>query len=74
MGSDEAYQRICDQVCTMDRAAITEDLLHFPGDIPLDFSEEYLARCSNEQIQHLLVAALWRSFIKQLSTGIAAHA
>ena len=74
MGSDEAYQRICDQVCGMDRAAITEDLLHFHGDLQLDFSEDYLARCSMEQIQHILVAALWRSFVKQLSTGVAAHA
>jgi hypothetical protein len=74
MGSDETYQRICDQVCGMDRHAVMEDLLHFPGDLHLDFPEEYLEGCSTEKIQHLLVAAMWRNFVKQLSTGVAAHA
>jgi hypothetical protein len=74
MGSDETYRQICEQVCEMDRHAVMEDLLHFPGDLRLDFSEEYLQGCSTERMQHLLVAAMWRSFVKQLATGVAAGA
>ncbi len=73
MGSDETYQRICDHVSGMDRDAVTQDLLHFPGDLILDFSEDYLAACTTEKMQHLLVAAMWRCYVKQLST-VGAHA
>lgn len=74
MGSDETYRNICDHVCSMSRTELADDLLDFPGDLTLDFTEEYLDNCSTEQMQHMLAAAMWRDFVKQLSTGVAAHA
>jgi hypothetical protein len=74
VGSDETYRNICDHVCALDRDELAYDLLNFPGDLTLDFTEDYLAACTTEQMQHMLAAALWRSFVKQLSTGVAAHA
>ena len=73
MGSDQAYQEIISQVCAMARDSLADSLLHFDGELPLDFSSEYLADCSTERMQHLLAAALWRCFVKQLSTGLASH-
>ena len=73
MGSDQAYQDIVREVCAMDRESLTHSLHEFAGDLPLDFSLEYLSACSTERMQHLLAAALWRCFVKQLSTGVATH-
>lgn len=73
MGSEEAYMQIVMRVSGMDRRTLTDELLHFDGDVQLDFTPEYLADCGTDRLQHILVAALWRSYIKQLSTGLATH-
>ena len=74
MSSREVYEALLVEVCGLERAELLERLTHFRGALPLDFSAEYLAGCDTDRMRHLLVAAMWRCFVKQISTGVGAHA
>jgi len=65
MSSVELYESLIAEVCELDRANLIERLAHFTGNVRLDFTEEFLARCDNEKLRHLLLAAEWRSRCKR---------
>ena len=45
------------EIATLPRGALIERLLHFQGQCVLDFTPEYLAQKSDDQLRHILVAA-----------------
>ncbi len=67
MSSTEIYESLLQQVVSLDRSGMIERLQHFPGDLRLDFSEEYLRSCDSDRLRHLLLAALWRCQMKSKS-------
>ena len=48
----------------MDREELISRLSRFPGNLRLDFSEDYLESCDTDQLRHVLMAALWRCELK----------
>lgn len=64
MSSRAVYEAVVQEVCELDRAELSDRLAHFSGDIPLDFSPDFLACCDTDRLRHLLVAALWRCRMK----------
>ncbi len=60
MSSAELYDSLVVQVATLPRAAMIDRLARFPGQLRLDFSQDYLNGCETDQLRHLLLAALWR--------------
>jgi hypothetical protein len=64
MSSLEVYESLIVEVSTLDRPALIERLAHFPGNLRLDFTEEFLIRCDDDRLRHLLLAAEWRSRCK----------
>ncbi len=68
MRNAEEYEAIASEVCELDRAELLERLTHFDGALPLDFSAEYLEQCATDQMRHILVAALWRCRVRELSS------
>ena len=73
--SDSAvYEALANEVCSLERTDLIERLTHFGTQLPLDFSPEYLATCSTDQMRHWLVAALWRCEIKRKNTAQASKA
>jgi hypothetical protein len=67
MSSTEIYESIIGEVCDLTRAALIERLLHFNGDLRLDFTRDYLAACDTDRLRHLLLAAEWRARSKNLA-------
>ena len=45
------------EIAVLPREALIERLLHFQGRCGLDFTAEYLALKSDDQLRHILVAA-----------------
>jgi hypothetical protein len=45
------------EIASLSREEIIERLLHFQGQCHLDFTPEYLALKSDDQLRHILVAA-----------------
>ena len=64
VSSTQVYESLITEVASLDRAALTERLAHFPG-IRLDFSPDYLDRCSTDQLRHILLAATWHCRMKE---------
>jgi hypothetical protein len=60
MSSTEVYESLLVEIASMSRGELIEQLTHFSGDLPLDFSEDYLNGCQTDRLRHLLTAALWR--------------
>ncbi len=60
MSSREVYESVLLEVASLDRPALIDRLAHFAGDLHLDFSEDFLARCDTDRMRHMLVAAIWR--------------
>lgn len=69
MTSSEEYEAIAREVCTLDRSALIDRLTHFDSQLPLDFSEEFLAASPTDRLRHILVAALWRCRMKELTAS-----
>ena len=65
MTSNEVYENLVTEICSLERPALIAQLTHFDGDLRLDFSEEYLRQSSTENLRHLLLAALWRCRTRQ---------
>ena len=57
MTSDVDIEGLIARISTMTRAELTDALLNFPADFPMDFTREYLDRLTVERLQHLLLAA-----------------
>jgi hypothetical protein len=64
MSSLEVYESLIATVYVLDRSALIERLAHFPGNLRLDFTEEFLARYDDDRLRHLLLAAEWRARCK----------
>jgi hypothetical protein len=45
------------EIAALARSEVVERLLRFEGRCALDFTEEYLAQKSDDQLRHILVAA-----------------
>ena len=54
---DTSEQRITQEVARMGRDQVIYELLHFEGNAPLDFTEQFLSERSVEHLRHILVAA-----------------
>ena len=57
MVSIKAEQRLAQEIAEMTRLQIIYQLTHFEGSVRLDFTEEFLAQRSREQLGHILLAA-----------------
>ncbi len=44
-------------ISSLPRDKLIHELLHFEGAVRLDFTEEFLARLSDERLRHILLAA-----------------
>jgi hypothetical protein len=66
MSSLEVYESLIAEVYVLDRATLIERLAHFPGNLRLDFTEDFLTRCDDDRLRHLLLAAEWRARCKTL--------
>jgi hypothetical protein len=64
MSNVEIYESLIAQVYALDRTALIARLSHYPGDLRLDFTEDFLSRCDDERLRHLLLAAEWRARCK----------
>jgi len=50
-------ERLAAHIAGMNRQALKNELLHFQGNVRLDFTEEYLNGLSLERLRHILLAA-----------------
>ncbi len=46
-----------EQIAELPRKEVINDLMDFPGDFEMDFTEEYLLSLSTDKLRHLLFAA-----------------
>lgn len=68
--SARIYESLVGEVCTLSRNTLIKRLLRFTDGVELDFSQEYLDGCETERIRHLLVAAMWRSRMRQMTAAL----
>jgi len=66
MTSVDVYESLIVEVAALDRASMIDRLARFPGELRLDFSDDYLHRCDNDRLRHILLAALWRCQMKRM--------
>ncbi|MBN2513692.1 MAG: hypothetical protein JXB18_12205 [Sedimentisphaerales bacterium] len=52
------FEKMCCDVAAMSKREVKSQLLHFPGKLKLDFSEDYLDGLTVERLRHILLAAL----------------
>ena len=64
MTSAQVYESLVSEVGSLEREAMVARLVNFEGPVRLDFTEEFLAGKTTEEIRHLLMAALWRSRVR----------
>lgn len=50
-------QRLAQKIADMTRQEVVYELMNFEGGVRLDFTEEFLAQRSREQLGHILLAA-----------------
>lgn len=53
----ESVEQLLLRIQSMDRAALSQALLEFECRFPMDFSREFLDKCSVEKLRHILLAA-----------------
>jgi hypothetical protein len=53
--SEQVEELVC-LISSLDRPALTHQLLQFTGSFPVDFTPEFLSAQSVERLQHLLFA------------------
>lgn len=59
------FEKMCCDIAAMSKREIKTQLLHFPGRIKLDFTEDYLDGLTVERLRHILLAALMVDMRKQ---------
>lgn len=50
-------ERTSSELAVMTRAQVVDELMNFPGAAPLDFTREFVANQSLDQLKHILAAA-----------------
>ncbi|MCH8853655.1 MAG: hypothetical protein IID41_13530 [Planctomycetes bacterium] len=50
-------ERTSSELTVMTRAQVVDELMNFPGAAPLDFTREFVANQSLDQLKHILAAA-----------------
>jgi hypothetical protein len=65
MTFDSAYETISVQIAGMSRSQLKDRLLHFDGQLKLDFTESYLDTLDDERLRHILLAACLVDLQKQ---------
>ena len=50
-------KRTSSELTVMTRAQVVDELMNFPGAAPLDFTREFVANQSLDQLKHILAAA-----------------
>ena len=50
-------ERTSPELTMMTRAQVVDELMNFPGAVRLDFTEEFVADQSLDQLKHILAAA-----------------
>ena len=53
---DQQVEQIIGIIATMDRSAVTRELLEFRAAFPVDFTAEYLGAQSLDRLRHILAA------------------
>ncbi|MEN6307705.1 MAG: hypothetical protein ABFD91_08115 [Anaerohalosphaeraceae bacterium] len=59
------FEKMCCDVAAMSKREVKTQLLHFPGRLKLDFTEDYLDEQTVERLRHILLAALMVDMRKQ---------
>ena len=57
-------ERTCLDLGMMTRAQVVDELMNFPGAVRLDFTDEFVANRSLDQLKHILAAARMHISIK----------
>ena len=57
MSFDAAYETMSVQIAGMTRRQLKDRLLHFDGQLKLDFTEPYLDTLDDDRLRHILLAA-----------------
>ena len=57
-------ERTYSELTVMTRAQVVDELMNFPGAAPLDFTREFVANQSLDQLKHILAAARMHISIK----------
>ncbi len=57
MQPDAEVDQLIARIAELSRAELTDRLLNFRADFPMDFTREYLDRLPLDRLQHLLLAA-----------------
>jgi hypothetical protein len=57
MQSGAEFDQLITSISEMSRAELTDRLLNFCADFPMDFTRDYLDRLPLDRLQHLLLAA-----------------
>lgn len=52
------FEKLCCDIAVMSKREVKNRLLHFPGRLKLDFTEDYLDGLTVERLRHILLAAL----------------
>ena len=70
--SEQVEELVC-LISSLDRPALTRQLLDFSGNFPVDFTPEFVAAQSTERLQHLLFALCMQcQYIPDMPTPAAA--
>ena len=59
MEFSSVFESIVSQIGILSRQEIKEHILHFDGQLKLDFTEAYLDSLDDNQLRHILVAAFF---------------
>ena len=57
-------ERTSPKLDAMTRTQVVDELMNFPGAVPLDFTHEFIADQSLDQLKHILAAARMHISIK----------
>ncbi len=57
MATATDMEQLAERIASMPRQDVTDRLLHFQADFPMDFTADYLGRLPLERLRHLLLAA-----------------
>jgi hypothetical protein len=72
MQSEQVEELMC-LISSLDRRALTHQLLQFTGNFPVDFTPAFLAVQSTERLQHLLFALCVQcQYVPDIAESVAA--
>lgn len=55
---DVTIETMCTAVAEMTKEEVKQQILHFDGPVPLDFTEDYLDSLNVDKLRHILLAAM----------------